>query len=152
MTVTLAGDETGDAIQLVFRKSGGGAQLAQVLFGEEAAIVVEAAREVAAHAVDRRRGVAVLLENLGQQPHPIRGRHAAADVDDVVRDRFLTGQHGREARMGGDVGRVAALEQHAAEEERVEKRIRLNDQRMTAVLNELKSSGASSVGVGGLVR
>jgi 3' terminal RNA ribose 2'-O-methyltransferase Hen1 len=36
-------------------------------------------------------------------------------------------------------------QEHAAEEERVEKKIRLNDQRMDAVLAQLKASGAASV-------
>jgi len=38
-----------------------------------------------------------------------------------------------------------AQEEHAAQEQQVEKKIRLNDQRMAAVLGELKKSGATSV-------
>src|SRR6185437_4271345 len=54
------------------------------------------------------------------QAHAGGGLNAAADVDDVVGDRLLAAVQGGETGVGGDVRRVAALEQDALRRQAVD--------------------------------
>src|SRR5579884_180564 len=77
---------------------------------------------MASHAIYGSGDIAMLFEYLRKQTYSIRNGCSSTNIDDIVRNRFFPAEHGGEAWMGGNVRRVAALEQYSLSSNAVDKR------------------------------